>query len=160
QATWLGYPGSTGLGIDWRISDAIADPPGVADALSSERIMRLAAGFHCFQPPADAPPVGPAPCGNGRVTFGPFNAFPQLSPGTLAVWGRLLAALPQARLLLKDNRSHDAAAARSHRERFAAAGIDPTRLDILPRADNPAAHLAAYARVDIGLDPFPYNGTT
>src|SRR5262249_50730838 len=67
---------------------------------------------------------------------------------------------PQARLLLKDNRPHDPATARRHRDRFAAAGIDPARLDILPRADGVAAHLAGYARVDVALDPLPYNGTT
>jgi predicted O-linked N-acetylglucosamine transferase (SPINDLY family) len=160
QVTWLGYPGSTGLAIDWRISDAIADPPGPGDMLSSERILRLADGFHCFQPPADAPPVGRAPCAGGRVTFGSFNTFAKLSPATLQQWGAILAAVPQARLLLKDNRPHDPATARRHRERFAAAGIDPARLDILPRADGVAAHLAAYARVDVALDPFPYNGTT
>jgi predicted O-linked N-acetylglucosamine transferase (SPINDLY family) len=161
QATWLGYPGSTGLAaIDWRISDAIADPAGVAETLSSERIWRLADGFHCFRPPADAPPVGPAPCAGGTVTFASFNTFAKLSPAALRLWAAILHAVPHARLLLKDNRPHDPATARGHRARFLAAGIDPARLDILPRAAGTAAHLAAYARVDVALDPFPYNGTT
>jgi predicted O-linked N-acetylglucosamine transferase (SPINDLY family) len=161
QVSWLGYPSSTGLAtIDWRISDAIADPPGAADELSSERVLRLADGFHCFQPPDDAPPVGPAPGAGGRITFGSFNTFAKLSPATLRLWAAILASVPEARLLLKDTRVHDPLTARRHRERFVAAGIDPARLDILPRAVDAAAHLAAYARVDVALDPFPYNGTT
>jgi predicted O-linked N-acetylglucosamine transferase (SPINDLY family) len=166
QVSWLGYPSTTGLAaIDWRISDAIVEPPGGADALSSERVMRLPDGFHCFQPPAEAPPVGPAP-GNasggagGRITFGSLNTFAKLSPATLRLWAQILAAVPTARLLLKDSRIHDPTTARHHRERFAAAGIDPARLDILPRAAGTAAHLAAYGRIDVALDPFPYNGTT
>jgi predicted O-linked N-acetylglucosamine transferase (SPINDLY family) len=166
QVSWLGYPSTTGLAaIDWRLSDAIVEPSGDADALSSERILRLPHGFHCFQPPAEAPPVGPAPgdasgATGGRITFGSLNTFAKLSPATLRLWARILAAVPTARLLLKDSRTHDPATARHHRERFAAAGIDPARLDILPRAAGTAAHLAAYGRIDVALDPFPYNGTT
>jgi predicted O-linked N-acetylglucosamine transferase (SPINDLY family) len=78
----------------------------------------------------------------------------------LRLWAAILAAVPEARLLLKDARVHDPLTARRHRERFVGAGIDPARLDILPRAVDAAAHLAAYARVDVALDPFPYNGTT
>jgi predicted O-linked N-acetylglucosamine transferase (SPINDLY family) len=94
------------------------------------------------------------------VTFGSFNNFLKLAPETVALWGRVLAAVPGSRLLLKSNFVFDAAAHRRHLERFVAAGIDPARIAILPYMADDRAHLAAYAEVDVALDPFPYNGTT
>ena len=42
QATWLGYPGGTGMDmIDYRLTDAIADPPGVTDGDYAEEQVRL-----------------------------------------------------------------------------------------------------------------------
>jgi len=162
QATWLGYPGTTGVAaIGWRFSDAECEPPGDADRRSSERIWRLPHGFHCFAPPADAPAVAPPPCAaRGSVTFGSFNNFLKLAPETIALWGRVLAAMPGAQLLLKSNFVFDAAAHQRHLERFAAAGIDPSRIVILPYMPDERAHLAAYGEIDVALDPFPYNGTT
>ncbi|MBL8835430.1 MAG: tetratricopeptide repeat protein [Alphaproteobacteria bacterium] len=162
QVSWLGYPGSTGLpAIDYRLSDDVADPEGQADVLSTEKIVRLPQGFHCYQPPEDAPPPAPPPhLANGFVTFGSFNTFAKLSPVTLQLWAAVLDAVPGSRLVLKDNRLHDDVTAQRHRDRFAGAGIDPARLTILRRAPDTSAHLCAYAQIDIALDPFPYNGTT
>ena len=46
QATYLGYPDTTGLtAIDYRITDAYADPSESADSFHTERLQRLAAEF-------------------------------------------------------------------------------------------------------------------
>ena len=98
QATWLGYPGTTGsTAIDWRIGDAICDPPA-EDAASSERLLRLP-GFHCYAPDPEAPELAPPPARDaGTVTFGSCNTLAKLSPATLALWADILAAVPGARL--------------------------------------------------------------
>jgi predicted O-linked N-acetylglucosamine transferase (SPINDLY family) len=44
--------------------------------------------------------------------------------------------------------------------RFAAKGIGPDRIDLMPLIANRREHLAAYGEVDLALDTFPYNGTT
>ena len=50
QATWLGYPGTTGLSaIDFRLTDARADPPA-HEALHSERLVRLPHSYYCYRP--------------------------------------------------------------------------------------------------------------
>src|SRR5262249_23793600 len=159
--TWLGYPNTTGLpAIDYRFTDAVADPPGEADRLHTERLVRLARGFLCYRAPDDAGSVAPLPAlGAGHVTFGSFNNVAKLSPATIALWARLLREVSGSRLLLKASQFKD----RGTRERiaaaFAAAGIDRKRVTVLPPQATTAEHLAAYGRVDIALDPLPYNGT-
>ena len=159
--SWLGYPNTTGLpAIDHRFTDAVADPPGAADRLHTERLVRLAPAFLCYRAPEDAGPVTPLPAlAAGHVTFGSFNNVAKLSPATIALWARLLREVPDARLLLKASQFKD----RGTRDRiaaaFAAAGIAAERLTVLPPQTATVDHLAAYGRVDVALDPLPYNGT-
>ena len=162
QITWLGYPSTTGLPtIDYRITDAVADPPGEADALHSERLIRLATGFLCYRPLDAAGAVAPLPARQaGHVTFGSFNNLAKLSPRTVALWAELLRKLPDARLLLKATQFKDAATRGRCRAAFVAASVEPERIEIVPPLRDAAEHLALYARVDIALDPLTYNGTT
>ena len=160
--SWLGYPHTTGLrAIDYRLTDAIADPPGEADERHTERLVRLAPGFLCYRPPEEAPPVVALPALRaGHVTFGSFNNFAKLSPRTVALWARLLREVAGARLVIKAPQFKD----RGTRERcaaaFAAEGIAAERIDIVPPLASVAEHLALYDRIDIALDPLVYNGTT
>ncbi|BBK41038.1 hypothetical protein STVA_10580 [Allostella vacuolata] len=159
QATWLGYPNTTGLAaIDFRITDATADPPGGADADHVERLVRLPRPFLCYAPPPDPPPARAAAA--RPVTFGSFNALAKMSPSAVAAWAAILAGLPDARLLLKARGLDDPDTAAWWRGRFAAAGADPARIDLHGRIASAGGHLALYGAVDVALDPFPYNGTT
>lgn len=162
QMTYLGYPNTTGLdAIDYRLTDALADPPGESDAQHVERLLRLPRCFLCYRPGGDRPDVVPAPCAaTGTVTFGSFNNFQKLSPPFFAAVARILAGVPGSRLLLKARPLSSQAIARRVHERFRAAGIDPSRIELLGWEATPENHLAAYQRVDIALDSFPYNGTT
>ncbi len=162
QVTWLGYPTSTGLSaIDYRLSDAVVDPEDDSAIPSSEAVVRLPAGFHCYQPPADAPDVGPLPAeATGCITFGSFNHLPKLSDPAIALWARLLGEIPDARLLLKNRCFADAGTRERFAGKFAAAGIDDGRVALETWIGSHRDHLALYNRVDLGLDSFPYNGTT
>jgi predicted O-linked N-acetylglucosamine transferase (SPINDLY family)/ADP-heptose:LPS heptosyltransferase len=159
--TWLGYPNTTGLpAIDYRFTDAVADPPGAADRLHTERLVRLAPAFLCYRAPADAGPVAPLPAlAASHVTFGSFNNVAKLSPATIALWARLLREIPDARLLLKASQFKDGGTRERIAAAFAAAGIAGERVSVLPPQQATADHLAAYGRVDVALDPLPYNGT-
>jgi protein O-GlcNAc transferase len=162
QVTYCGYPGTTGLStMDWRLTDAIADPDSEGDTHATERLWRLPHGFLCFRADPDSPPVSAPPSmGGGVVTFGSFNNLAKIGPEVLALWARVLAAVPGARLFMKSRALGD----RRPRERvtriFEQHGVDPSRLDFVGYAPATVAHLGLYARVDVGLDPFPYNGTT
>jgi protein O-GlcNAc transferase len=160
QATFLGYPASTGVpNIDWIIADAVVAPSAHA-ALYSERIMRLPNTVFCFAPEADYPFPDYGPAQTQRpLTFGSFNNVPKLTPHTLQLWAQVLHATPNSRLLLKAPSFKDAAAVRLFSERFQAAGIAAERLEFRgPVGLNEM--MAEYADVDIALDPVPYNGGT
>ena len=162
QATWLGYPNTTGLdAIDYRLVDATTDPVGQADAWASETLVRLEGGFLCYGGVKDArEPAAPPSLATGVVTFGSFNNPAKLSASTLDAWARLLIRLPQARLLLKGKAFADPGARALLLARLGEHGVAAERVELvgwLPGAD---AHLALYDRMDVALDPFPYNGTT
>ncbi|MBS4097548.1 MAG: hypothetical protein KGZ83_12020, partial [Sulfuricella sp.] len=154
QMTWLGYLNSSGLAqMDYRISDALADPPG-AERYHTEKLLRLPHAAWCYRPPADAPEPGEVPsAASGRVTFGAFNNFAKTTPEMLALWARILAALPGSRLLVLAKDTGVAQRA------FAAQGVAAERLDIRPTCSF-GEYLALHREVDIVLDSYPYNGAT
>ncbi|HLG85784.1 MAG TPA: tetratricopeptide repeat protein [Alphaproteobacteria bacterium] len=161
QVTWLGYPDTTGLAaMDYRLVDAITDPDGVADKLASETLIRLPHGFIVALPQSDVPPVGVPPIfRNGYPTFGSFNNLAKVNRRVIALWARLLHAVPNSRLVLKSSFNSDEWVHHRFREAFAKSGIGPERLDFRIRTAKHAEHLALYGEVDVALDPFPYNGT-
>ena len=160
QASWLGYFATTGLPeMDFLIADPHVVPTG-EEARFSERLWRLPESYRCFTPPDAAAAVGALPAlAAGAPTFGCFNNIAKLTDSTLAVWARILAALPGARLFLKAKQLADAAVCDAVRQRFAARGVAAERL-VLEGPSPRAAMLEAYNRVDILLDPFPYPGGT
>ena len=160
--SWLGYPCTTGLGtIDYRLTDGLADPPGATDSHYSESLVRLPRTFLCYQPPADAPPPVPTPSLSGApFTFGSFNNLPKINPQVIEAWAEILARAPASRLLLKSHALVDVETRARVHQAFSGRGIDPARVELVGWVRNPADHLALYNQVDLGLDPFPYNGTT
>ena len=161
QVTWLGYPNTTGLeAIDYRLVDAVTDPEGEADAFASETLVRLPGGFLCYGGSFDAPVPGAAPClAAGTITFGSFNSPAKLSGATLDAWAALLTRLPGAHLLLKGNAFADEATRAACFDGLRKRGVAAERVEILAWLPD-ETHLALYDRVDVALDPFPYNGTT
>lgn len=160
QLAWLGYPNTTGLAaMDYRLSDAIADPPGIADQYYTERLIRLPHGFLCYQGPADLEPA-PRRDSMGGVTFGSFNNLAKLGPGVLDLWVQILGQAPHSRLLLKNRSLEDPACRERLLAHFARHGIAAERLELLGWQSTAQAHLQLYQSIDIALDSFPYNGTT
>jgi predicted O-linked N-acetylglucosamine transferase (SPINDLY family) len=161
QVSWLGYSGTTGLAeIDYVLADPIVAPPG-EEKLFTEKVWRLPDSYLCYTPPAAMPTVAPLPAAaNGFVTFGSFNNLNKVNDKTLELWGRLLDRVPNARLAFKAGALRRPEATDALRARFAGVGGDPARLHFLPYEADFADHLAAYGAIDIGLEPFPYNGTT
>ena len=160
QATWLGYPGTTGLAaIEYRFTDMIADPPGT-ERWFSEKLVRLPQ-FICFEPPTDAPSItAPPVLETGRIRFGSFNNLTKLSDVCLDLWARLLRAVPDSELMLKNPSLSDETVCARLIQRFVQRGIEAQRLMLRPASASYREHLTTYQELDIALDTFPYNGTT
>ncbi len=162
QVTYLGYPDTTGLPtMDYRLSDAVADPPGEADRRTAETLVRLPRTFLCYRPAPDPPDPGPPPSAEGKpVTFGSFNNIAKISDPVLTAWARVLSAAPDSRLMLKATVLGDEQTRRHLARRLEAANIPTDRVTVhLPLGDH-RDHLAVYNQIDVALDTFPYNGTT
>jgi len=157
QATYLAYPGTSGLDtMDWRLTDRFIDPPGGDESGYSEKSYRLQS-YWCYYPCMDFI-VDPEPRSRqtGVTTFGCLNNFSKISSVTLQTWIQLLQAVPKSRLVIH-------AAPGDHRriaaEKFSAAGVDPARLIFVPLVSIPD-YFKQYQQLDIALDPFPYGGGT
>ncbi len=162
QVTWLGYADTTGLkSMDYRITDRHADPPGMTEHLHTERLVRLPGGFLCYQPPEEAPQVTELPARRaGAFTFGSFNHPVKLSRRVVETWAAILWRVPRSRLLLH-HCDWDIGDIRARAiEQFRGAGIGADRLEFAGRIPDLRAHLEVFGRADIGLDTFPYNGTS
>ncbi len=168
QVTWLGYPGTTGLKcIDWRITDHVADPPGIEKEQYSEGLVRFPGTFCVYRPHIrtvrhrfdELYAIKPAPClENGFVTFGCCNNIAKITPPSVAAWSRVLKGVPGAKMLIEGKGLDTDEGTAELRARFAENGIDADRLIFVPR-DTRQQYLT-YHRIDIALDPFPLTGGT
>ena len=159
QLTWFGYPGTTGLeSIDYRITDALCDPPGASESFYTEKLVRLPDIMYCYQPPADMPEVAEPPAvRNGYVTFGAMNGAPKLTPRWVAHWADLLAEVPHSRLILA---AIPAGAAQERlRGMISQRGIDPLRITIRERMPY-LEFWKLHHEIDLALDTYPCNGGT
>lgn len=161
QVSYLGYPGTTGLtAMDYRFTDDLADPGGDG-VFYTEALARIPDCFLCYQPSPDSPAVQAPPAKkDGYVTFGSFNNLAKITPHVVALWARLLHAVPGARLFVKNPSLTDTPTRERYRTLFESLGVDAARVILRGHTPTQAAHLALYGQVDIALDTFPYNGTT
>lgn len=159
QISYLGYPASTGLAtMDYRITDAVTDPPVPADDWHCEHLLRLPDTQWCFRPFGTPEMPGPLPARDaGFVTFGSFNNLTKVSDTLLGCWVQILVNLPTSRLRLTRIRSAQRAA--EIIALFGKSGVAPDRIECVPYANDPPYGLQ-FAAVDIALDNYPYNGVT
>jgi predicted O-linked N-acetylglucosamine transferase (SPINDLY family) len=158
QVTFQGYPNTTGLAaMDYRITDEWADPPGMTERWHTERLVRLPGGFLCFRPQEPWPAVGKAPCLKaGPITFGSCSKPAKWNHGVIEAWAAILRQTADSRLLL--HHSTVGVARARVLEAFLSHGISPHRIGFDGALDW-SAHWEWFHRVDLALDPFPYNGT-
>jgi len=167
QISWLGFPATTGLSaVDFKFTDEVTDPPG-AEGQYTEQLYRLPVFFICYRPMGRNPLwryqprylVRPTPAlTTGHITFGSCNNLGKLTDEVLALWGRVLAAVPGSRLLIEGKNLDQKAFADAYRSRCEGLGIPLDRLDLV--ALDYANQYLTYHQIDIALDPFPLTGGT
>lgn len=162
QVTWIGYPDTTGLSaMDYRLTDAMADPAGKTEQYHSETLARLPGCFLCYAPPANCPDITSLPAKvAGRITFASFNNLNKINEKVARVWAGILQKLPTARLLIKGSIAIDQSLQERILHMFIDQGLARERIVLAQRKGTFFEHMALYGEVDIALDTFPYNGAT
>jgi protein O-GlcNAc transferase len=160
QVAYINHVAPTGLRtIDARITDDWIEPADGGGGDPDERLVRMASGFSCFDPPSTTRDVGPLPAlRTGRVTFGYLNNFAKVSPQALDAWSSILKAVPGSRLVVKSISMSDHVLVSRLLGEFGRRGIAADCVETIGRLADDDANLAAIEGIDIGLDPFPFNG--
>ncbi len=161
QVTWLGFPATTGMkAMDYRITDVYAEPEGMTEHLNVEKLWRLPTVFACYQAPdRDIPVIDHPPFeDNGYITFGCFNNFAKVTDPVLEIWAKIMAQVPNSRLML-EIAGLDSPEFRAETEaRLKNLGLPMERLILITRRVQ--NQFVLYNKIDIALDPFPCNGGT
>jgi predicted O-linked N-acetylglucosamine transferase (SPINDLY family) len=154
QAHYLGYFASTGVpAVDYWIADDVLIPPA-HEAYFSETVWRLDRPWLAYDGDPTLPVAGAGDTAR-PVRLGTFNALVKVTPATVALWARVLHALPAAELFLKTKELADHGNRTRLVRAFARHGIDSARLRLADRNNTPDrhAHMCAYHGLDVALDP-------
>ncbi|MCB2102044.1 MAG: hypothetical protein KDE22_14300 [Rhodobacterales bacterium] len=102
QVAWLGSRAGTGLaGMDAIVSDPVFDPEGADRSGLVETPVSLPSGASLIDLPKDEGPAGPQ-AGERPLTFVADASLAEINPATASLWARILHALPESQLLLRD----------------------------------------------------------
>jgi len=155
QMSYLGYNDGTALQtMDYRISDHFLDNPE-SERNYREKTIYLPHCYWCYRPgKATTDPAPPPEISSGFITFGSLCNFAKISEPARDLWARVLLEVKNSHLLLA---AHPGDHCQKAADRFASHGVDPDRIEFIGR-QNWNAYIATFGRIDIALDPIPYNG--
>jgi predicted O-linked N-acetylglucosamine transferase (SPINDLY family) len=158
QISYIGYQGTTGVAaVDYVLTDDWADPAG-SESNYVEEPYRLPESFFVYQPPGDAPMVGPLPAKlAGHVTFGCLNAVSKATATAVRLWAAVMSAVPGSKMMILTTRCEETN--RRLLDGFARAGVAAERIQLVYRS-SVGEYLRRYNMIDIALDPVPFNGHT
>ena len=161
QVSYFGYPGTVAMSaIEWRLTDSLLDPPGMTESHYTEKLIRIGPSAMVYTPLSETTDVQPTPAlSTGFITFGALNRLSKVTPAMIRIWGRVLAGVPNSRLLLLSPSIHEPEANEEIRHWFARHGVPTERLELAPRSPR-ESYLKLFHHIDIHLDTFPYNGCT
>lgn len=155
QAHYLGHLSSTGIeAMDYWIGDAAQVPVSFEPAFS-ETIWRLPRLALAYSEQSDAPDPALSVPSEGPLWLGCFHNLSKITPSTIALFARVLKAIPNAKLRLKAAYLKSEARRNQILSDFCAQGIPADRLDLLSRESTPSwrDHMESYLGIDIALDP-------
>jgi protein O-GlcNAc transferase len=160
QITWAGYLSSTGME---KMDFILADPYTIRiedEKNYLEKVIRLKDVWSILSVPEKNVQISDLPFfTNGYITYGSFNNINKINPDVFRVWSQILKKTQNSRLLLKNKRLNDKKIIERIKEIFFQNNISEDKL-LLESISDRYSLFDAYNRVDIALDPFPYNGMT
>jgi len=158
QATWIGMAGTTGLSaMDYRITEADSDSPGLTDKWHSEKLVRLEPSLSVMAKPENLPsiPTRGAGVDDNSFLFASLNQLYKVNAEVIRVWCSILSQSPHSRIVFCNVST--SAAEGYILELLAPYAVDPQRL--IFKATVPEKEFLDFLlEVDMALDTFPYNG--
>ncbi len=161
QCTWIGYFDTTGMQqMDYLIADTYLVLPE-EQKFYTEKLLLLPDRISCWDfPDHEGIPVAELPAlKNKYVTFGCFNNLSKITPAVIEIWAKILQKAPATKIILKNKSLSDQKVQEEIIKSFERHGVNKERLMLegfAARKD----YFLAYSKMDIALDPFPYNGGT
>jgi len=160
QCHYIGYHGTTGLTeMDWFIADEVL-LPAAYDSHFRENIWRLPRLRMAYKGDASLSPCNWQPDAGGTIWLGSFNNLTKVREEALGLWARVMNALPESKLLLKDRKADEPAVQERIRSELGRHGISADRIELLGSTPDWNSHMALYNRLDIALDTIPLNSET
>jgi predicted O-linked N-acetylglucosamine transferase (SPINDLY family) len=152
--------GTSGLpAMDWALADPLLVPPA-HEVHFTERVLRVPLAY-LYKPLFEATPAAAPPCrAAGRITFGSLNGLAKVTEPVIALWARVLLAVPGSRLLVKGHAFSAAPARERYHAMFARHGIEAARIELRGWTRGFQEHLRVLDEIDVVLDSFPYSGVT
>lgn len=153
QISGIGFVTSTGLDcFDYFLTDETCAGD---ESFFTEKLLRLPSSHICFEP-SKTFEISQAPCiRNGYVTFGCFNQYCKITDSILSAWKKILDAMPDSRLILKNILQNTDDGKNFVGNRLKDFGIDVSRVELRGFT---VEYLHEYGDIDIELDTFPYTG--
>ena len=157
QILWLGYNNTSGLSqMDYFIADSnLINKNEVS--LYAEKILFLPSIWNCHSGFKFLRKEYPTPMlENKFITFGSFNDFNKISDAVVEIWSQILKKTNNSKLILKSSDTHSN---ETIKRKFKKSGV-LNSIIFKNRKEIFEDHLNEYKKIDIALDPFPYNGVT
>ena len=149
QICALGYTATTGLNaVDYFLSDTICEAENF-----TEKILTLDGCQFCYAPLNKFPSVKHKK--NNFVTFGSFNNFAKVTDEVLKLWKKILDAVPNSKLIIKNKICSVEDGRKILIDRLQKINFPVEKVELRPYSKN---YLEEYNEIDIALDTFPYNG--
>ena len=159
QITHVASAGTVGSSaIDFKLTDRYADLPEDAEfQIEAPLVMDgCVYPFRSLDTDASATPsLQSLGVGDVAILLGAFVNPLKWSRRCLALWREVLERLPQARLAISPVAAHWRPV---YSRLAAAAGIDASRIVVVPQQRGDVRNQARYAIVDFVLDPMPFGG--
>jgi protein O-GlcNAc transferase len=160
QASWLGYPHSSGLStIDYLVVDPYLTPDPQSLMIEAPMSMPsswIALGKLAFP---EGHVINPQPphARRGFITFGTANNSYKYTPAALTAWAKIVASVPDSRFVFVRPEGSAPSFRTNLIRYFTDAGVAAERVEFIPVR---GAHMQHYNSIDIALDTFPQTGGT
>jgi predicted O-linked N-acetylglucosamine transferase (SPINDLY family) len=157
QISWLGWPFTSGLpSIGHFLVDRFNAP--AREGLLAEKPLVMEGPWVCFENLTQTP-IGDVPFKrNGHITFGTLNNTYKVSQKQIALWARIMAAVPGSRFLMARAEVRSLVFCRNMLVEFSKYGIGEDRLELIGQSPHGGSHFDFYNKFDISLDTYPVVG--